>query len=96
MSARDWFHCPFCKKDFLEAKEKYGKIPLKEFLQKLENWDVDDIIDGEPVETVRMDGEEGLNDKGEWEISHSLSCNKCGRSWEIHSKTKPKLDEDEE
>lgn len=90
MSARDWFHCPFCKTDFDKAKEQYGKIPLKEFIKKLKNWDLTDVVDGELEETVSWYGEEWLNDKGEWEIEHDLNCNKCGRRWIAKFKVNPK------
>ena len=88
MSAREWMHCPFCKKDFDKAKEQYGKIPMEEFLKKLEKWDMKDMCEDEPYETVRMDGEEWLDEDGEYKVEHYLECNKCYRTWEVKKSAK--------
>jgi hypothetical protein len=87
MSAREWFKCPFCKKETDKAKEEYGKIPLEKFLTKykeslITEWDTDGEEPND-VETVRMDGEEYLDDDGTYKIQHSLFCNNCGRNWNI-------------
>ena len=86
MSARQWYKCPHCKKNVEKAKEKYGKVPLKEFMEEFselvqsEDWDEEEL---ENWETVRMDGEEWLDDDGTYKIEHYLSCNSCGKEWEI-------------
>lgn len=98
MSAREWYHCPFCKSDMKKAKEEYGKIPIDKFVEKYKeamstDWN-GESYSPEELETVRMDGEEWLDDDGDYHIEHELSCNKCGREWSFKLKIKP-LDGDE-
>lgn len=95
MSAREWYKCPFCKSDAEKIKEEYGKLPVKEFIKKYgeimqsENYDTEEQ---EIYETVRMDGEEWLDDDGNWKIEHGLNCNNCGREWDIKISVKPTKD----
>jgi hypothetical protein len=98
MSAREWFKCPFCKSEMEKAKQEYGKIPLDKFLEKYKEnlvteWD-NDGEDPADTETVRMDGEEWLDDDGTYKIEHSLFCNNCCRTWEVNISVKPSNGED--
>lgn len=91
MSAREWFICPFCKKDITKAKEEYGKIPVDKFIEKYKESLIKEYNEGadEETESVRMDGEEWLDDDGTYKVEHSLECNNCGREWEINVSVSP-------
>ena len=91
MSAREWYICPFCKKDTTKAKEEYGKIPVDKFIKKYKDSLIKEYNEEEEEETesVRMDGEEWLDDDGTYKVDHNLSCNNCGREWEIKVKVYP-------
>jgi uncharacterized protein YbaR (Trm112 family) len=100
MSAREWYKCPYCKSQMQKAKEEYGKIPIDKFLEKYKESLVDEDLYGdgkepEDNETVRMDGEEWLDDDGTYHIEHGLTCNKCGRSWNINVKVNPDESDEE-
>jgi hypothetical protein len=96
MSAREWYKCPFCKSDMDKAKQEYGKIPVEKFLKKYKeklvslDWDAGDEEPSD-IETVRMDGEEWLDDDGTYKIEHSMQCNNCNREWWIKVSVKPMI-----
>ncbi len=98
MSAREWYICPFCKSEMAKAKEEYGKIPVDKFIEKYKkslvnvNFDSEDE-DPTETETVRMDGEEWLDDDGCYHIKHGLDCNNCGRNWSISVKAHPTMND---
>ena len=94
MSAREWYICPFCKKDITKAKEEYGKIPVDKFLKKYKESLVKEYNESEEEETesVRMDGEEWLDDDGTFHIDYGMDCNNCGRTWSISVKVHPTMD----
>ena len=98
MSAREWFICPFCKSDMQKAKEEYGKIPIYKFMKKYKDslvhpdWATGDGEDPADTETVRMDGEEWLDDDGTYKVEHELNCNNCGREWNIKVSVYPTLE----
>jgi hypothetical protein len=93
MSAREWFICPFCKRDTTKAKEEYGKIPVDKFIKKYKDSLIKEYNEDEEEETesVRMDGEEWLDDDGTYKIEHELNCNNCGREWNIKVSVHPTL-----
>ena len=82
MSADNWMVCPKCRRDVAETRETridktrklYGKIPEAEYREK--------IVEAEkPVEfeeTFREDYEQGMTDCGEYFVSYSGHCSKCG------------------
>jgi len=93
MSAREWYICPFCKKDITKAKEEYGKISVDKFIEKYKSSLVQEYNESEDeeIESVRMDGEEWLDDDGTYKIEHELVCNNCGREWDIKLSIYPKV-----
>lgn len=86
MSANNWMECPKCKQeaettqaDVIEkVRAQYGKLPEQEYRHAM-------IKAGESVKlqkTFREDYEQGMDEEGEYSVSYSGHCGKCGFSHE--------------
>lgn len=85
MSADNWAVCPKCKlvvESILEDKkvelaEQYGKIPAREYLNKVHALNNDIACLKSPDTTLREEYEIGIRDSL-FEISYSAVCTVCG------------------
>ena len=84
MSADNWAVCPVCwdeevrRVEFLRATaaDAYGKVPVEEF-DRLRT-EAEKELDSTPFATLREDYEVGIFTDGEFYVSYSASCEKCG------------------
>jgi ribosome-binding protein aMBF1 (putative translation factor) len=82
MGADNWRRCPKCLKvenskreaEIERVSNQYGKIPVAEFTRAAAAAEKPIVLG----ETLREDYELGINDNGEYEVSFSASCQKCG------------------
>ena len=90
MSADNWAKCPKCaiqglerkRKEISLAAESYGEVDQQEFLKRLETA-------REPLdlrETLREDYWIGVDESGEFLVSYSCFCDKCGLRYEFKHK----------
>lgn len=84
MSADNWGNCPQCKilhASHVErlratASEAYGKVPVEEW-QELNNA-AKSAEATDQGETLREDYEIGIDEDGEFAVSYSAKCDRCG------------------
>lgn len=80
MSADNWATCPSCSQQkslaLRKLKAQYGKIPVEDYMQKLEEVESIEPTDNDKP-TLREDYEIGIFDE-KFEISYYAQCEKCG------------------
>ena len=91
MSANDWNFCPKCKVNFdnklqqlsIELEDLYGKVPREQYMEVFENTEVErasikKLITNEDYKTLRLDYTVSVNEDGEFKITFTAVCDRCG------------------
>lgn len=95
MSAKDWVQCPQClaweKSRKLamadEMKDTYGKVPREQYEKLVKEF----AMPLNRTETMRVDYEIGVDEKGEFSCWFGVSCENCGYEFRFKHKQQTEI-----
>jgi hypothetical protein len=86
-----------CLFNYIDKRKPLSKQIWTEYKTISDNYEKSDNKyneeEEEETESVRMDGEEWLDDDGTFHIDYGMDCNNCRRNWTINVRVHPTMNE---